>query len=73
MFKKKLKELRMGNQSLENEQNKYQPIKKVNIINNQKFPDNFTKRNLPELKLSKLKSKMSVETDSDVKEEGNNS
>ena len=73
MFKKKLKELRMGNQSLENEQNKYQPIKKVNIINNQKFPDNFTKRNLPELKLSKLKSKISVETDIDVKEEGNNS
>ena len=63
----------MGNQSLENEQNKYQPIKKVNIINNQKFPDNFTKRNLPELKLSKLKSKISVETDIDVKEEGNNS
>ncbi len=76
MFKKKLKELRMGNSSLENEQNhqnKYQPIKKVNIINNQKFPDNFTKRNLPELKLSKLKSKIALETDNESKEEGNNS
>ena len=76
MFKKKLKELRMGNSSLENDQNhqnKYQPIKKVNIINNQKFPDNFTKRNLPELKLSKLKSKISLETDNESKEEGNNS
>ena len=76
MFKKKLKELRMGNSSLENDQNhqnKYQPIKKVNIINNQKFPDNFTKRNLPELKLSKLKSKIALETDNESKEEGNNS
>ena len=66
----------MGNSSLENDQNhqnKYQQIKKVNIINNQKFPDNFTKRNLPELKLSKLKSKISLETDNESKEDGNNS
>ena len=76
MFKKKLKELRMGNNSLENDishQNKYQPIKKVNIINNQKLPDNFTRRNLPELKLSKLKSRFPLETDTDVKEDSNNS
>ena len=73
MFKKKLKELRMGNNSLENDINKYQPIKKVNIINNQKLPDNFTRRNLPELKLSKLKSRFPLETDTDVKEDNNNS
>ena len=73
MFKKKLKELRMGNNSLENDINKYQPIKKVNIINNQKLPDNFTRRNLPELKLSKLKSRFPLETDTDVKEDSNNS
>ena len=76
MFKKKLKELRMGNNSLENDishQNKYQPIKKVNIINNQKLPDNFTRRNLPELKLSKLKSRFPLETDTDIKEDSNNS
>ena len=76
MFKKKLKELRMGNNSLENDinhQSKYQPIKKVNIINNQKLPDNFTRRNLPELKLSKLKSRFPLETDTDIKEDSNNS
>ena len=69
MHKKKLKEINMINSPLENDQSKNQPIKKVNIINNQKLQENFKRRNLPELKLSKLKSKIPLETDNDIKED----
>ena len=69
MYKKKLKEINMINSPLENDQSKNQPIKKVNIINNQKLQENFKRRNLPELKLSKLKSKIPLETDNDIKED----
>ena len=69
MYKKKLKEINMINSPLENDQSKNQPIKKVNIINNQKLQENFKRRNLPELKLSKLKSKIPLETENDIKED----
>lgn len=72
MFKKKLKELHMMNSSRESDQvqkNQIQPTKKVQVLNNERRIENFSKRNLPELKLSKLKSRLSPEADTEPKEE----
>ncbi len=74
MLKKKLKELHMANSSREGETNnnvinQHQQIKKVNILSNERHFDNFSKRNLPELKLSKFKSRLASEADTESKED----
>ena len=74
MHKKKLKELHMVNSSRENEPNnliipQYQPLMKGGAIKNGGQVDTFSKRNLPELKLAKFKSRLSSETDKESKED----
>ena len=49
--------------------NQHQQIKKVNILSNERHFDNFSKRNLPELKLSKFKSRLASEADTESKED----
>ena len=67
MYKKKLKEIHMTNTPKEQDlsiPNKFQPqSKKKAILTNTKRYDNFSKRNLPELKLSKLKPRVPSESD----------
>ena len=74
MLKKKLKELHMVNTAREGDQNinminQHQQIKKVQILSNDRNIENFSKRNLPELKLSKFKSRLTSEVDTDSKED----
>ena len=74
MLKKKLKELHMINSSREGESNvnitnNHQQIKKVQLISNEHHFDNFSKRNLPELKLTKFKSRVASEADIESKED----
>ena len=74
MHKKKLKELHMVNSSRENEPNnliipQYQQLMKGGAIKNGGQVDTFSKRNLPELKLAKFKSRLSSETDKESKED----
>ena len=74
MLKKKLKELHMINSSRERESNvnltnNHQQIKKVQLISNEHHFDNFSKRNLPELKLTKFKSRLASEADIESKED----
>lgn len=74
MLKKKLKELHMVNTAREGDQNinminQHQQIKKVQILSNDRNIENFSKRNLPELKLSKFKSRLTSEADTDSKED----
>ena len=74
MLKKKLKELHMINSSREGESNvnltnNHQQIKKVQLISNEHHFDNFSKRNLPELKLTKFKSRLASEADIESKED----
>lgn len=74
MLKKKLKELHMINSSREGESNvnltnNHQQIKKVQLISNEHHFDNFSKRNLPELKLTKFQSRLASEADIESKED----
>lgn len=68
MIKNKLKELHLTNSTRENEANNNLRGKRIIHQNDKPIP-RIGKKNLPELKLSKLKSKINSETEGDSKED----
>ena len=70
MLKNKLKDFQKINPNLkDNITNniKYQAIKKIGNIDNAKIPEKVPKKNLPELKLMKLKSRLEYDTENDYR------
>ena len=70
MLKNKLKDFQKINPNLkDNITNniKYQTIKKIGNIDNAKIPEKVPKKNLPELKLMKLKSRLEYDTENDYR------
>ena len=70
MLKNKLKDLQKINQNLKDNLTnniKYQTIKKIGNIDNAKMPEKVPKKNLPELKLMKLKSRLEYDTENDYR------
>ena len=70
MFKNKLKDLQKINPNLkDNKTNniKYQGIKKMTNIDNMKMQEKIPKKNLPELKLTKLKARPDTEAENEFR------
>ena len=70
MFKNKLKDLQKINPNLkDNKTNniKYQGIKKMTNIDNMKMQEKIPKKNLPELKLTKLKARPDTEAENELR------
>ena len=70
MLKNKLKDFQKINPNLKDNLTnniKYQTIKKIGNIDNAKIPEKVPKKNLPELKLMKLKSRLEYDTENDYR------
>ena len=70
MLKNKLKDFQKINPNLKDNLTnniKYQTIKKIGNIDNAKMPEKVPKKNLPELKLMKLKSRLEYDTENDYR------
>ena len=70
MIKNKFKDLQKLNSNIKDNLTnniKYQGIKKLNNIDNMKMPEKIQKKNLPELKLAKLKTRQDSESDNDYR------
>ena len=70
MLKNKFKDLQKINSNIKDNLSnnmKYQGIKKMNNIDNMKIPEKIPKKNLPELKLTKLKTRPDSESDNDYR------
>ena len=70
MLKNKFKDLQKINSNIKDNltnNTKYQGIKKMNNIDNMKIPEKIPKKNLPELKLAKLKTRPDSESDNDYR------
>jgi len=70
MLKNKLKDFQKINPNLKDNLTnniKYQTIKKIVNIDNAKIPEKVPKKNLPELKLMKLKSRLEYDTENDYR------
>ena len=70
MLKNKLKDFQKINPNLKDNLTnniKYQTIKKIGNIDNAKIPEKVPKKNLPELKLMKLKSRLENDTENDYR------
>ena len=70
MLKSKLKDFQKINPNLKDNLTnniKYQTIKKIGNIDNAKIPEKVPKKNLPELKLMKLKSRLEYDTENDYR------
>jgi len=70
MLKNKLKDFQKINPNLKDNLSnniKYQSIKKIGNIDNAKIPEKVPKKNLPELKLMKLKSRLEYDTENDYR------
>ena len=70
MLKNKLKDFQKINPNLKDNLTnniKYQTIKKIGNIDNAKIPEKVPKKNLPELKLMKLKSRLEYDTEKDYR------
>ena len=70
MLKNKLKDFQKINPNLKDNLTnniKYQAIKKIGNIDNAKIPEKVPKKNLPELKLMKLKSRLEYDTENDYR------
>ena len=70
MLKNKLKDFQKINPNLKDNLTnniKYQTIKKIGNIDNAKIPEKVPKKNLPELKLMKLKSRFEYDTENDYR------
>ena len=70
MLKNKLKDFQKINPNLKDNLTnniKYQTIKKIGNIDSAKIPEKVPKKNLPELKLMKLKSRLEYDTENDYR------
>ena len=70
MLKHKFKDLQKLNPNLkDNITNniKYQGIKKITNVDNMKIPEKISKKNLPELKLTKLKTRPDTESENEYR------
>ena len=70
MLKNKLKEFQKINPNLKDNIThniKYQTIKKMTNFDNAKIPEKLQKKNLPELKLIKLKSRLDYDSENEYR------
>ena len=70
MLKNKLKDFQKINPNLKDNMThnvKYQTIKKMTNFDNAKIPEKIPKKNLPELKLIKLKSRLDYDSENDYR------
>ena len=70
MLKNKLKDLQRISPNLKDtitNNNKYQGIKKMTNIDNMKIPEKLQKKNLPELKLAKIKNRPDSESENEYR------
>lgn len=70
MLKNKLKDFQKINPNLKDNMThnvKYQTIKKMTNFDNAKIPEKIPKKNLPELKLIKLKSRLDYDSENDFR------